>query len=61
MRGNYAVLGLGSFGSKLAIELSNAGNNVVVIDRDADQIQALKDDIPEIMDSLAVGEGRRCN
>lgn len=47
MRGNYAVLGLGSFGSKLAIELSNAGNNVVVIDRDADQIQALKDKVAE--------------
>ena len=47
MRGNYAVLGLGSFGSKLALELSNAGNNVVVVDRDKEQINALKDKVSE--------------
>ena len=47
MRGNYAVLGLGSFGSKLALELSNAGNNVVVVDRYKEQINALKDKVSE--------------
>lgn len=47
MHGNYAVLGLGSFGSKLALELANAGNRVVVIDRDREQIEAIKDKVTE--------------
>ncbi|MBP5531087.1 MAG: NAD-binding protein [Lentisphaeria bacterium] len=31
-RNSYAVFGLGSFGSKLALELSKAGHNVLVCD-----------------------------
>ena len=47
MRGNYAVFGLGSFGSKLALELSKAKNNVVVVDIDAQKINECREYVSE--------------
>ncbi|MDD3154453.1 MAG: TrkA family potassium uptake protein [Victivallaceae bacterium] len=47
MRGNYAVLGLGSFGYKLATELSKSGNNVVVVDLDRDRVNDFRDKVAE--------------
>ncbi len=44
MRNNsYAVFGLGSFGSKLARELSRAGNHVVVVDIDKERVEDLRE------------------
>ena len=37
-RNSYAVFGLGTFGSKLALELSAAGHNVLVCDTDPSKI-----------------------
>ena len=47
MRGNYAVFGLGSFGSKLALELSKARNNVVVVDNDPQKINECREYVSE--------------
>ena len=40
MKGAYAVFGAGSFGSKVAMELSAAGHHVVVVDNDREAIMA---------------------
>ncbi|MDD2403262.1 MAG: TrkA family potassium uptake protein [Victivallaceae bacterium] len=45
MKGNYAVMGLGTFGMKLATELSNAGNYVVAIDVNPAPIDEIKDKV----------------
>lgn len=47
MKGNFAILGLGTFGSTLAIELVNAGHNVVAIDRNRDRVEEIKDKVSE--------------
>ena len=39
-KSTYAVFGLGAFGSRLAVELSRAGNDVVAIDLDSDRLLA---------------------
>ncbi len=44
---NYAVFGLGAFGSKLARELHAAGSNVVAVDSDRVRVEELKDTITE--------------
>ena len=48
-RNNYAVLGLGSFGTKLALELSEAGNNVLVCDISRQRIDEIRDKIAEVI------------
>ena len=45
----FAVIGLGRFGSKLAIALSHSGAEVIAIDRDRKEIEPLSDQV-----SLAV-------
>lgn len=47
MRSNYAVFGLGSFGSKLAVELSRANNNVVVVDVNKNRVDECRDKVAE--------------
>ncbi|MDD5698959.1 MAG: TrkA family potassium uptake protein [Victivallaceae bacterium] len=47
MKNTFAVIGLGTFGSKLALELSQAGHSVVVIDRTKALINDIKDKVAE--------------
>jgi len=47
MKNTFAVMGLGTFGSKLAIELSQAGHSVVAIDRSKNIINDIKDKVTE--------------
>ena len=46
-RNSYAIFGLGSFGSKLAIELSNAGNTVLVCDINQQRVDDLRDKVTQ--------------
>jgi trk/ktr system potassium uptake protein len=47
MKNIFAVMGLGTFGSKLALELSQAGHSVVAIDRSKNIINDIKDKVTE--------------
>ena len=47
MGNSYAILGLGSFGSKLAISLSKLGNTVLVCDVDPVRIDDIRDKVAE--------------
>ena len=47
MKNTFAVMGLGTFGSKLALELSQAGHSVVAIDRSKAIINDMKDKVTE--------------
>jgi len=44
---HYAVLGLGSFGAKLAAALARAGNTVVAVDTDQARVDDLRDKVTE--------------
>ena len=44
---HYAVLGLGSFGAKLAAALARAGNTVVAVDTDQERVDNLRDKVTE--------------
>ena len=46
-KNNYAVFGLGAFGAKLAVELSRAGNNVVVVDLNPERVNDLREKVTE--------------
>lgn len=46
-RNNYAVFGLGSFGTKLALELSKAGNEVLVCDIAQLRVEEVRDKVTE--------------
>ena len=46
-RNHYAVLGLGSFGAKLAVALARAGNTVLVVDIDQQRVDDLRDKVTE--------------
>ncbi len=39
----YGIVGLGRFGSALAIELAEAGEEIVVLDRDEEKVRMLRD------------------
>uniref|UniRef100_C5D5C3 TrkA-N domain protein n=1 Tax=Geobacillus sp. (strain WCH70) TaxID=471223 RepID=C5D5C3_GEOSW len=45
MKGQYAVIGLGRFGSSLATTLHQAGNEVLAIDRNEERIEEYKDHV----------------
>ncbi len=47
MKNTFAVMGLGTFGSKLALELSQAGHSVIAIDRSKAIINDMKDKVTE--------------
>lgn len=49
MKGAYAVFGAGSFGAKVAEELSAAGHHVVVVDNDREAIMAIRDKVTEAL------------
>jgi trk/ktr system potassium uptake protein len=49
MKNTFAVMGLGTFGSKLALELSRAGHSVVAIDRSKAIINDIKDKVAEAL------------
>ena len=49
MKGAYAVFGAGSFGSKVAESLSEAGHHVVVVDVNRDAIMALREKVTEAL------------
>lgn len=49
MKGAYAVFGAGSFGSKVAVELSAAGHHVVVVDIERDAIMSIRDKVTEAL------------
>jgi len=49
MKNTFAVMGLGTFGSKLALELSRAGHSVVAIDRSKAIINDIKDKVGEAL------------
>jgi trk system potassium uptake protein TrkA len=46
-RNSYAVFGMGSFGSKLALELVAGGNAVLVCDRSAEKIEEIRDKVDD--------------
>lgn len=62
MKKQYAVFGLGSFGHSVALKLENLGCDVVVVDKCAEKIQEISEDVsyamradvedPEVMRSL---------
>ncbi len=43
MKKQFGVIGLGRFGSSVAITLENLGNSVLAIDRDSEKVDAIKD------------------
>jgi len=43
MKKQFGVIGLGRFGTSVAITLENLGNSVLAIDRDSEKIDAIKD------------------
>lgn len=45
MHKKFAVIGLGRFGARLARTLSATGGEVIAIDRDADLVEKLRDDV----------------
>jgi len=45
MKKQYAVLGIGRFGSKVARELFYKKQEVIVVDKDEEKIQAIKDEV----------------
>ena len=46
---NFAIFGLGSFGSKLALELTDAGHNVLVCDLSQTRIDDFCDKVAEVV------------
>lgn len=46
-KNHYAVFGMGSFGAKLAVELSRAGNTVLIVDVDRQRVDDLRDKVTE--------------
>ena len=46
-KNHYAVLGLGSFGAKLAVALAKAGNTVLIVDIDQQRVDDLRDKVTE--------------
>jgi trk system potassium uptake protein TrkA len=69
-RYEVAVLGLGRFGSALAIELEKAGTKVLGVDPDAELVQSLAEDIRhlaiaeahdvETLEQLGIGADTLC-
>ena len=48
-KNSYAVLGLGSFGSTLAVELSKAGHTVLACDLNASRVDELRDKVAQVV------------
>lgn len=54
--GEYVVIGLGRFGSSLAIELQELGNDVIAIDVDRQTVQDISPRVHEAMEADATAE-----
>lgn len=54
---HFVIIGTGNFGGTLATELSQRGCEVVVIDRDRNKIQDLKDKVTQAVVADAVDKG----
>ncbi len=48
-KNSYAVLGLGSFGSTLAVELSKAGHTVLACDLNPSRVDELRDKVAQVV------------
>ncbi len=65
MRKQFAVFGLGSFGTSVALELEKLGCDVIAVDKSMEAVQAVSDDVayamcaditdPEVMKKLGAG------
>ena len=55
-RNSYAIFGLGSFGTKLAIELVRSGNAVLVCDINAQRIDDMRDKVTQAVVADAANE-----
>jgi len=53
---NVAVIGLGRFGSALALELVNSGHQVLGIDSDERVVQALSGDLTHVVSADTTDE-----
>ncbi|MFV0246847.1 MAG: potassium channel family protein [Mycoplasmatales bacterium] len=42
---DYAVIGLGTFGTSVAIQLTKMGNDVLAIDKDAEKVKKISNDV----------------
>jgi trk system potassium uptake protein TrkA len=45
MKGSFAVIGLGRFGSTVAVTLANKGAEVLAIDSDEELVESMRDDV----------------
>ncbi len=52
----FAVIGLGRFGSNMAITLHNMGHEVLAIDEDEDKVQAIMDKVTHAVQADALDE-----
>ena len=65
MKKQYAVLGLGTFGTSVALTLQSLGCEVMAVDRSMERVQNIADSVsyamcadieaPSVMDSLGAG------
>lgn len=55
-KNSYAVFGMGTFGTKLAIALAQSGNTVLICDRNAARIDELKDKVSDAVIADATSE-----
>lgn len=53
---DYAVIGLGRFGASLALRLTELGNSVLAVDSDARAVQALADQLDNVVQADATNE-----
>ncbi len=53
---SYGIIGLGRFGLSLALELTKAGKNVIVLEIEAEKLDAVKDQLENIYPVKAITE-----
>lgn len=53
---SFAVIGLGRFGKNLAIRLASLGNEVLAIDYDMENVQAIADQVTQAVETDALDE-----
>ena len=55
-RNSYAVFGMGTFGTQVALDLARSGNTVLICDRNAARIEELKDKVADAIIADATSE-----
>ncbi len=53
---SFAVIGLGRFGKNLAVRLASLGNEVLAIDNDMENVQAVADQVTQAVETDALDE-----